>query len=328
MKTYDESFLSQLPRITLCAYDTPVQRMLRLEEHTGIRNLYVKRDDLNGVGPGGNKVRALEYLFGEAKASGSDTIIVSGQENSNLCTITAAAASRVGFKCAIVHNNRKPDTFKGNALLNEIMEADRIFIGEKSEEERNDFVSELAKRYRNEGKKPFVIKNGATTPRGAVGYSHIIYELLRKGAYPFTDIFVPGGNGGLAAGVILGNFLCGNPYHIHVITVEHTLENLHAILLCLLKEISSILGIKNNIYSINNITIHDKYRGEGWGIPTSESVHMIYKLANLEGIFLEKVYTSKTLYGMIDLLARNIVKAESSCFIHSGGFGALFAQFE
>ena len=74
-------------------------------------------------------------------------------------------------------------------------------------------------------------------------------------------------------------------------------------------------------------TIHEEYRGEGWGIPTPESVDWIHDLARTEGIFVEKVYTSKTLYGMLDLIQKGSIDG-SACYLHSGGFGALFSQFE
>ncbi len=52
--------LAQLP--------TPLQRAPRLSEALGVEVL-VKRDDLTGLGLGGNKVRILEPLLGEALAA-------------------------------------------------------------------------------------------------------------------------------------------------------------------------------------------------------------------------------------------------------------------
>lgn len=61
-----EAALSAFPRRQLCGFATPVQRLYRLEEEQKTGPVFIKRDDLNGVGPGGNKVRPLEYLLGEA----------------------------------------------------------------------------------------------------------------------------------------------------------------------------------------------------------------------------------------------------------------------
>ncbi|NLB18983.1 MAG: hypothetical protein GX825_09715, partial [Syntrophomonadaceae bacterium] len=82
-------------------------------------------------------------------------------------------------------------------------------------------------------------------------------------------------------------------------------------------------------YEIEEImTIYEDYMGEGWGIPTEEADAMIFEFARLEGILVEKVYTSKTLVGMVDILKSDIIpKGEGACFIHTGGMGALFAQY-
>ena len=100
-----EAALTAFPRSRLCDFATPVHRLPRLERKLNTCPLYIKRDDLNGVGSGGNKVRPLEYLLGEAQAQGCDVVIASGQENSNLCSIAASACCRLGIKCILVHNN-------------------------------------------------------------------------------------------------------------------------------------------------------------------------------------------------------------------------------
>ncbi len=53
---------------------------------------YVKRDDATGgTELGGNKVRKLEFLLADALASGCDSIVTIGGEQSNHCRATAAA---------------------------------------------------------------------------------------------------------------------------------------------------------------------------------------------------------------------------------------------
>ena len=86
--------LQALPHKSLCSFITPMYRMRNMEADLEIGPLYIKRDDLNGVGPGGNKVRPLEYLLGEAITKGCDVIIASGQQNSNLCAIAASSCCR------------------------------------------------------------------------------------------------------------------------------------------------------------------------------------------------------------------------------------------
>lgn len=324
-----ETALTAFPRSRLCEYATPVQRMRRLEQAVGTGPLYIKRDDLNGVGSGGNKVRPLEYLLGEALSQGCDVVIASGQENSNLCSIAAAACCRLGVRCILVHNNKQPERLAGNMLLNRLSGVEEHYIGPVPEPERDVYVENLAGRLRREGSRPFVIENGATTVHGAVGYFHLPLELMSDplGAQ-IHDLFVPGGNGGLASGVVFGTALLGGPFHVHVVTVENTKERLQQILDQLFRGLEEHTGLKPAVPIDQVMTIHEAYRGDGWGIPTEQSEEMIRQMAQLEGIFLEKIYTSKTAWGMCDLLSRGVVKSEGACFVHSGGFSSLFYQYQ
>ncbi|MFD1049276.1 hypothetical protein ACFQ1S_28930, partial [Kibdelosporangium lantanae] len=63
--------LSQHPRVILGRWPTPLEEALRLSEALGGPRILVKRDDVNGLGVGGNKLRKLEFLLGEALASSS-----------------------------------------------------------------------------------------------------------------------------------------------------------------------------------------------------------------------------------------------------------------
>jgi len=65
--------LSRFPRILLAALPTRLERLSQLSSHLGV-TIYVERDDQTGVGGGGNKIRKLEFLLGEALAQGADTI--------------------------------------------------------------------------------------------------------------------------------------------------------------------------------------------------------------------------------------------------------------
>src|SRR5471030_307925 len=87
--------LDRTPRVALIDAPTPIQPLKRIEEAmgpalNGVR-LFVKRDDLMSLGGGGNKLRKLEYLMGDAAAKGCDTIIATGGIQSNFTRVVAAA---------------------------------------------------------------------------------------------------------------------------------------------------------------------------------------------------------------------------------------------
>ena len=54
--------LSQFPKAPLALNPTPLHPLKRMQAELDCGPLFIKRDDLNGMGIGGNKVRNLEYL--------------------------------------------------------------------------------------------------------------------------------------------------------------------------------------------------------------------------------------------------------------------------
>ena len=136
--------LSQFPKAPLALNPTPLHPLDRMQAELDCGPLFIKRDDLNGMGIGGNKVRNLEYLLGHAIAEGKNTILVSGQTQSNLCSLCAASCRRLGLRCVIVHNSPRPELLEGNALLNHILGAEEHYLGGVSEEERAAAVEQIA----------------------------------------------------------------------------------------------------------------------------------------------------------------------------------------
>lgn len=325
------TLLSKFPKKDLLIYPTPVHRLKNLERTVKHIPIWIKRDDMTGIGIGGNKIRNLEYLLGDAVEKKCDTVICSGRNQSNLVSLTAAAARIAGLECVSVHNEEKPKKLIGNMLLNHIFGSNTIFIGEVDENERNKKVEEISQNIKESGKSPYIIYNGSSTPLGILGYVEAaieLYEQILENDINIRHVFIPAGNGGVAGGFIFGTGLIGVPFHVHVISVENTENVLHKILTDFYNELNHLIR-KENQHDIEEImTIYEKYMGEGWGISTKEADAMIFEFAQLEGILVEKVYTSKTLVGMVDILKNNsIPENEGVCFIHTGGMGALFAQY-
>ena len=122
-----EKLLQALPKEQLGFFPTPFYRLDRLSEELGV-NLFIKRDDFTGMNLfGGNKVRKLEYLLGEAKAKGCEYAITYGATQSNHAMETAAACRRCGIKpilylTAVV----EPDDadVRANLLLDKILDVE------------------------------------------------------------------------------------------------------------------------------------------------------------------------------------------------------------
>lgn len=324
-----ETFLDQVERVALMPCPTPLHRLEGYKDYSNVQ-VYIKRDDMTGIGPGGNKVRSLEYLLGEAKQQGADKVLASGPEQSNLCTLAAASCAKAGLSCELVHNGNTPERKEGNVLLNQILGVKSHFLGDCGSERRNAYVEELAEKYASEGMHPYIIRNGATTGRGALGYTAAVREMKEqcsKMGIKDMTIFAPGGNGGVAAGLIYGNEMMGNPFRIVIISIEDEREVLIQHIEDTIRETEQITGLPMKRKAADAAEITDAYRGEGWGVNTEASSQEIYEFARREGIFIENVYNSKVVVGMNDWINKGEVSGPV-CYLHTGGFGSLFAQYE
>lgn len=121
---------------------------------------------MTGLGPGGNKLRSLEFLLGEAAEEKADVILASGPLQSNLCTLAAAACAKAGLQCILVHNGDEPRHMEGNVLLNRLLGAQSHYLGPVTAEERSAYVEKLARELSG-GHRPYIVRNGATSRPGA-----------------------------------------------------------------------------------------------------------------------------------------------------------------
>jgi len=115
-----------LSYVHLADLPTPVRGLKKVGEKIGCKNLYIKRDDLSGekvAGKnyrffGGNKVRTLEFLLGQAISHGCKTVMTIGSAGSNHALATAVCAHKVGLKSvSILMSQEKNDIVQRNILL-------------------------------------------------------------------------------------------------------------------------------------------------------------------------------------------------------------------
>jgi D-cysteine desulfhydrase len=149
-----------------------LERAHRLGREIGLGEgrLWVKRDDCTGLALGGNKARKVDVLVADALATGCDTLVTGGGLQSNHARITAAAAARVGLRCVLVFNADSPTGVEGNQLLDAILGAGRRYIGPLALDDLNDAISRIADELRGDGRHPYVIPLGGSSPLGASAY--------------------------------------------------------------------------------------------------------------------------------------------------------------
>ena len=108
--------VEDLARHPLLWGPTPLMPAPRLSEHAGIE-VWFKRDDLTGRGLGGNKVRTLEYLVGDALASDSDCLVTGAGPQSNWAMLASLCARQAGMVPHVVFYGDEPPRPSGNLLL-------------------------------------------------------------------------------------------------------------------------------------------------------------------------------------------------------------------
>lgn len=323
---------SGFPRRPLLDGPTPIQPLPCLSAHLGGADIFVKRDDLNGLGGGGNKLRKLEFLIGAALAAGADTIITVGARQSNHARLTAAAAARVGLKCELVLTRAVPrfdaDYLEnGNILLDSLFDA-RIHDLPGSANALQ-FAEERANELRAQGRNVYVCPLGGSSPVGCLGYADCAVEIVAQSSaagISFDHIVVPNGSGGMHAGLVAGFAALGrDPSVVSGFAVYGDAGQTYSTTLDKAKQTAALIDANLHLDS-DAVSIDDSQRGAGYGIPTDSMREAVRLLASREGLLLDPVYSGKAFAGLVEnVRAGNYHKGQNILFIMTGGLPGLFA---
>ncbi|MEP6337548.1 MAG: pyridoxal-phosphate dependent enzyme, partial [Anderseniella sp.] len=217
--------VNSFPRAELLSGPTPIERLDRLSRQLGI-DLSIKRDDLTGLGFGGNKVRQLEFYFGAALEKGADTVLITGAVQSNYARTAATAAAKLGLGAVIQMENRvhgMDDTYNtsGNVLLSRMLGAEFMHYPEGEDEAGADLaLRQRAEDLSSEGRTPYVIPLGLNNPPlGALGYMKAAEEILQQGD-EFDCMVVASGSGLTHFGLLAGLRALGCKTPVHGICVR------------------------------------------------------------------------------------------------------------
>lgn len=320
--------LSALPRAHLAQLPTPLDNCPRAAERLGAAALLVKRDDLTSTGLGGNKIRKLEFLLGEAMAAGADTVITFGAVQSNHARQTAAACAKLGLRCELVLTEMVPRetaeyTRSGNVLLDWTFGA-RVHVCADSAA-ADETHQRLLAEADAEGRTVRTLPVGGSNVTGVYGYVTAAAELVSQLADAGEEdahVVVPGSSGGTAAGLLLGSSLLGWRCRIHVACVSHTPEETAEIVERLAAEAATALGVRP---PASDAIRFDAARGEGYGVPDDGTWEAIRTLGAAEGLALDPVYTGKAAAALTRWLAAGELAADQTVvFLHTGGSPALF----
>jgi L-cysteate sulfo-lyase len=323
--------LARFPRVRLFTAPTPLHPLPALSKFLGGPEIWIKRDDCTEVATGGNKVRKLEFLAGEALSQGADHLVTQGAVQSNHVRQTAAVAARLGLKCTAllehrVETNDADYLQGGNVFLDRLMD-----VAVEYRPGGADMQAELeakAAALRAEGHRPYAIPGGGSNPVGALGYVSAAQELVQQADAQglHIDLVVHAtGSAGTQAGLVVGMQGMNAGVRVLGIGVRAPKDRQEANVHRLAEATAAHLGLAAGIPRAA-IEANCNYVGAGYGVPTPGMIEAVTLLARLEGVLLDPVYSGKGMAGLIDLIRKGAIgRDQRVVFLHTGGAVGLFA---
>lgn len=250
---------------------------------------------------------------------------------SNHCRLTLSWAVHEGMDCHLVLEERVKGSYNpeasGNNFLFQLLGVKSITVVPGGSN-MMEAMEKVAAKLTAEGRKPYIVPGGASTPLGALGYvgcmEEIMHQMFEMGLN-FDHMVVPSGSAGTHAGIIAG--MIGNNINIPVTGIGvnrpkpvqenavHTLAN----------QTLDLLGVEARVPA-EKVVAFDDYVGPGYSLPTDAMVEAVKMLAETEGILLDPVYSGKAMSGLIDLARKGyFAKGSKVLFLHTGGSPALYA---
>lgn len=319
--------LSLIPHVSLCQLPTPVQKLEIVSEYYN-KQVYLK-DDSRSAGTnehgnayyGGNKVRKLEFLLGEAQAYGARRIITFGCVGSNHAVATSIHAQRLGMKVTCLLTPQPMTKWVQEKLCYHAVISTDLLYAHSNQMRNVQAMACWLNEFNECGTFPYVIPTGGSNECGALGFVNAAFELkkqIEQGLLPEPDrIYVACGSGGTAVGLALGCKLAGLSSRIMSIVTEPIDEEEQ--FFRTLSQLASKTIYRMRCYdrSIPDISLDDcalevryEFGGAKYGAASQESMQAKHIMNNMQQIILDDTYTAKACAAMVHDLE---YRSDSSC---------------
>jgi len=294
----------KIPRIALGKFPTPVEQL----HHSGFDNLWIKRDDMSSSVYGGNKVRKLEFILGQAKKRNVSRIVTFGGIGTNHGLATAVFCEKMGIRCTLlVFWQPVTPGVKQNLLL---LTKFRAKTNYKTTRWNTVVSYYILERIKHPG--AYFVYAGGSNPAGTIGYVNAAFELkeqIQHGEVPEPGVIIcPLGSGGTLAGLALGLQLVGLQTRLTGVRVSES--HLGPFQACTQNTVATLMNrtycfLKRRCQRLPDINIRgpeilDDYFGDGYGVPTRAASKVSRLLRDREGINLDPTYTSKAFAAVSD----------------------------
>ncbi|REG82175.1 1-aminocyclopropane-1-carboxylate deaminase [Marinomonas pollencensis] len=319
--------LSDWPRASLAQLPTPMHRLKNFAEHLGGLDLWIKRDDLTGLAGGGNKTRKLEFLIGDAISKKHDVLVTVGAIQSNHTRQTAAAAAKLGMRCALMHAGWTEDSGPfyreaGNILYSKLMGAELYEDTVKRPIEDETPLDDLVQHLKDKGDNPYLIPGGASDhPLGGLGYVVCAAEIVEQAAAEgkqFDYVVHCTGSSGTQAGLVAGFSALNVKTKVIGIPDDDETEIKKKRVRRIANDTLELLG-KSPVITESDIEIVVGDTGD-YGISDKDTFETIKLFASTEGLIADPVYEGKAVRGLRQLVKENrFEKGSKVLLMHLGG---------
>ena len=306
-----------ISRVPLGTWPTPLEPMPRLARALGLAadDLWIKRDDLTGLGGGGNKLRKLEWICGAALAEGATTLVTTGAAQSNHARLTAAAGARLGLDVVLVLAGDAGSSRSGNLALDGLFGARVVWAGKTSSEGLAVAAERVAQQLRRRGAAAALIPLGGSTAVGARGYVECGQELLAQEP-ALSTVVTALGSGGTMAGLVasLGPRRVLGVHCGAIADPGAAVANL-------------VADLTGAAAAPERLRLRMDQVGSGYGALVSTVQDALAQTARCEGIALDPIYTGRAMAGLIAAVKDGDIRpGERVVLLHSGGLPGFFGH--
>jgi 1-aminocyclopropane-1-carboxylate deaminase/D-cysteine desulfhydrase-like pyridoxal-dependent ACC family enzyme len=323
--------LEDRPRVRLATLPTPLEEGPRLP---GGARLLVKRDDLTGLGMGGNKARKLEFLCGAARAEEADALVTVGAEQSNHARMTAAAGAILGLETHLVLGGDPDAPATGNRLLAELFGATIHQPGSDEWAALSAALDRVTGELRDAGRRPYSFPMGGSTAAGALGFMLAWAELRDQcealGVRPAAIVHgssTGGTHGGLLAGRTADAAAgAAVPDVVAVGVAKEPGRDLAADARARAEEALAESGLDGDPLDVGAVELDDRWLGPGYAVPSEAGDEAVLWAARNGGWVLDRTYAGKALSGLLGRAREGRYGPDDTVvFWHTGGQPAVFA---
>jgi 1-aminocyclopropane-1-carboxylate deaminase/D-cysteine desulfhydrase-like pyridoxal-dependent ACC family enzyme len=323
-----QALIDRLPRVSIAYKNTPLEECPRFAAALGTRaRIFIKRDDLTGVGFGGNKVRNLEFRMADALEKRADTLILGVDILSNSARQTASVANRFGMKYILVLVGDEPaGPPQGNLLLDRILGAEIHYVA--SVEEQQAAMRAIAEQLTAQGRRPYIMTfNPIFSQAAAVAYVECTLEVLSQlqalGIAAPDYLYISSSGKGVA-GPLLAVKALGLATKVVSVPPRNTNGRAIAGATKVANDTADLLGLDVRV-TPEDVHHRDRYGDPGYGVPSPESLEAVQILARSQGVLVDPVYTGKAVAGLIgDVRAGIVGPQDTVVYIHTGGLPLIF----